>query len=98
MYYRIGVTFSPAAALSDLTCHGLMCDAVRSLLGTVGLAKSALQLLQWNSSSNSGFVSAAADMSVGVRAAWMLVGSYQGQACRIEVQQQSLFLMALATD
>jgi len=89
--------FSPALPINDLLCHSLLQDGVRTLLGSVGLSKCALQLLHWDSDSGTAVVSTRSEMSVGVRAAWMLMGSYQQKACRIDVQQQSLFLAALAT-
>lgn len=89
--------FSPALPISDLLCYSLLQDGVRSLLGTVGLSKCALQLLHWDADSGTAIVSTRSDMSVGARAAWMLMGNYQQKTCRIDVQQQSLFLAALAT-
>jgi RNase P/RNase MRP subunit POP5 len=111
MFFRVAVFFgsSPSSPISELTAYGLLTEAVRSLLGSVGLAKAAVQLLAWQSAAqqgggrtvaagNCGLVSIEASMTVGVRAALMLLGSYQGQACRIDVQQQSLFLATLAGD
>ena len=89
--------FSPSLSVTDLVCHGLLQESLRSLLGSIGSAKVGLQLLQWDSARATGIVCTNGDMSVGARAAWMLMGSYQGQTCRIDVQQQSLFLSALAT-
>jgi RNase P/RNase MRP subunit POP5 len=84
-------------SVTDLVCHGVLQEALRSLLGSVGSAKVGLQLLDWDVERARGIVATNGDMSVGARAAFMLMGSYQGQTCRIDVLQQSLFLSALAT-
>jgi RNase P/RNase MRP subunit POP5 len=89
--------FSPSLALTDLLCHSLLQDGIRSLLGSIGLAKCCLQLLHWDGASGTAIVSTRSEMSVGARAAWMLMGSYQQKTVRIDVQQQSLFLAAIAT-
>lgn len=93
----VASSFSPALPVTDLLAHAVLQDGLRSLLGIVGSAKCNFQLLQWSSDSGTGLASSSCEMAVGVRGAWMLLGGYQGKTCRIDVLQQSVFLMALAT-
>ena len=90
-------SFAPSLVVSDLLCHAVLQEGLRSLLGSIGASKCTFQLLHWSSDTQTGIVSTSSEMSVGARAAWMLMGSYQQKSCRIDVLQQSVFLMALAS-
>lgn len=96
MYYRVSIHFSPSAdSITALTAHGVLSDSLRSFLGLVGSSKCHLQLLDWDPSACVGVVSSSADLAVGVRAAFTLLGAHHTKTCRIQVHKQSLFLSAI---
>lgn len=97
IFYRVSIRFSPALpSVPSLLAHGALSDSLRSFLGGVGASQACFQMVDWNESTAEGIITTTAQSSVGVRAAFMLAGSYQQKICRIDVKQQSQFLTALS--